>query len=262
MSKKTSSTSAKEVNHPNSSFDVLKFSYGKATNVAEFKETAFEYNLRVLGAVAHVIKTGTRFVPKPVPGINDPNAFTAANDPHGFKQAAAQKQITQREGVIMSLQEKEYLLWGALWSNISKESRSQIESATLQAMDDDGNLLWVDVNGVDCPANQVGAKPKPDIFTDSFGSDCVSLMRRINMTHLSPDSGVKGVDQELTHMRFERLSMSKDENLLEYKRRFEHALAAMKAIGLPDVPQDKQAVRFILNLDQSKYTFRTGRLLV
>jgi hypothetical protein len=54
-------------------------------------------------------------------------------------------------------------------------------------------------------------------------------------------------------MRYEILKQLSHESVLEYKRRFQTALDAMKTVGLPEIPAPSQAARFIIKLDDDRF---------
>ena len=125
-------------------------------------------------------------------------------------------------------------------------------------MDYYGNLMYTDAAGdhVNLDANGVppaGAVRVMEVWEDIFGQDVLSLVRRINTTHLAPDTGVVEVNQEQTKIRYENLKQYPQESVLDYKRRFQNALDAMAIVGLPQVPAPSQAARFIINLNSSRY---------
>jgi len=247
-----SSTQVKDIDLANEDFEVLNFYPGKSTNIVRFKESAFDYLNKELGAVARVIKDCIRYEP---PLIEDPvaHAFTAANDPFGSKKASYLGKISNREDAIAVLQSKESQLFSHLWNNLSKESKAQVERVQQQQAQSDGVLVYVDVNGDECEEHDVGARAKMETWDEVYGSDALSLIRRINTTHLSPDTGVNGLNEEQTRMRYERLHQYSGETILDFKRRFQHALDAMKSVGLPAIPPTSIATRFIINLDNSRY---------
>ena len=92
-----------------------------------------------------------------------------------------------------------------------------------------------------------------EAWEEVFGQDVLSLIRRINTTHLAPDTGVVEVNQEQTKIRYENLRQFPQESVLDYKRRFQNALEAMAAVGLGAIPGPSQAARFIINLDNARY---------
>jgi hypothetical protein len=239
----------------NKDFEVLRFNPGRATNVVKFKDTAFTFCTRELGSVARVIKDGVRYIP---PEISEPagnNPFSAANDPSGSKKTIFLKKVSNREDEISNLQTKEPQLFAHLWTNISKESQEQIQLVTQQAMNFEGDLMFIDEHGAPCDANEPTAVRVMEDWDEVFGRDVLSLMRRINTTHLAPDTGVRIVDQESTKMRYETTRQFPQESILEYKRRFQNAVDSMRAVGIIDIPApESQAVRFIHNLDNNRYS--------
>ena len=118
--------------------------------------------------------------------------------------------------------------------------------------------MYVDAAGDPVALGADGAVPAGAVrvmetWEDIFGQDVLSLVRRINTTHLAPDTGVVEVNQEQTKIRFENLKQYPQESVLDYKRRFQNALDAMAAVGLDPIPAPSQAARFIINLESSRY---------
>jgi hypothetical protein len=244
--------------HANPDFETLNFTYGKASNIVKFKETAFNYCLKQLGQVSRVIRDTKRYIPPAIPDPQGNNPFSAANDPFGAKKAAYLRQVSNFEDAIHELQSKEPQLFAHLWGNMSKESRSQVEKIQQHKMDYEGNLMYVDAAGDPVALGADGAVPAGavkvmEVWEHIFGQDVLSLIRRINTTHLTPDTGVIEVNQEQTKIRYESLKQFPQESVLDYKRRFNNALDAMTAVGLKDIPGPSQAARFIINLDNSRY---------
>jgi hypothetical protein len=107
MSKK--STEVKISNEPtgiNTQFDVLRFQFGRANNVVAFKESAYLFASKYIGASSLVIKEETRFVPDDVqmpPNINGVNAFEPVNDPYGFTKHRYIRELTERQKILTEL---------------------------------------------------------------------------------------------------------------------------------------------------------------
>ena len=237
----------------NTEFDFLSYTYGKSTNISKFKETAFTFCLKELGMVARVIRDGERYHPPAVPDPIGNNPFSAANDPHGAKKAAYLRQISNREDSIAELRGKEPKLFAHLWGNMSKESRTQVERLQQQRMDFYGELLFVNAAGDPCDANAAGATQVMEVWDEVFGNDVLSLIRRIDTSHLAPDTGIVELNQETTRIRYENLKQYPHEQVLDYKRRFQNALDAMTAVGLANISDSSQATRFIINLDSTRF---------
>jgi len=252
---KASKASTEKEELHNKDFEVLRFNPGRATNVVKFKDTAFNFCTRELGSVARVIKDGVRYIPLEIPQPAGNNPFSAANDPSGSKKTIFLKKVSNREDEISNLQTKEPQLFAHLWTNISKESQEQIQLVSQQAMNFEGELMFVDEHGAPCDANEATAVSVMEDWNKVFGRDVLSLMRRINKTHLAPDTGVRIVDQESTKVRYETTRQFPQESILEYKRRFQNAVDSMRAVGVTDIPApESQAVRFIYNLDNNRYS--------
>ena len=128
---------------------------------------------------------------------------------------------------------------------MSKESRAQVEKTQQHRMDYDGELMYVDaaVDHVELLANRnppPGAMLVMEVWEEIFGQDVLSLIRKINTTHLAPDTGVVEVNQEQTKIRYENFRQFPQESVLDYKRRFQNALDAMAAVGLAAIPSPSQ----------------------
>ena len=123
-------------------------------------------------------------------------------------------------------------------------------------LDFEGGFIYHDAAGEQCDADEAGAVRVMERWDDLFGRDALSLIRRINTTHLAPDTGVIELTQEQTRMRYETLRQYPGESILDYKRRFNNALDAMIAVGLPPITNSSQAARFIINLDSKFGSFK------
>ena len=201
----------KSISQFNTSFDVLSYTYGKSTNVIKYKDEAFTYCLKELGQVAYLIRDSARSVPSPIPEPIGANPFSAGNDPYGAKKAAYLRKVSNREDKIDDLQTAEPKLFAHLWNNTSKESRAQIERVSQPLLDYERRFIYHDAAGEPCAADEAGAVRVMERWDDIFGRDALSLIRRINTTHLAPDTGVIELTQEQTRMRYEdrgRLSVS------------------------------------------------------
>ena len=77
----------KGIEQANRDFETLNFTYGKASNIVRFKDTAFNFCLEELGRVARVIRDTRRHIPPNIPDPEGNKPFTA-HDPHGAKKAA------------------------------------------------------------------------------------------------------------------------------------------------------------------------------
>jgi len=82
-----------------------------------------------------------------------------------------------------------------------------------------GDHVNLDANGVPL----AGAVRVMEVWEDIFGQDILSLVWRINTTHLAPDTGVIEISQEQTKIRYENLKQNPQESVLDYKRRFQNA---------------------------------------
>ena len=164
-------------------------------------------------------------------------------------------QISNREDVISDLASKEPQLFAHLWSNMSVESRNVVERLSQQSMNVAGDLMFIDPTNEDqpCEANVVGATRVMEVWDDIIGQDALSNTLWINTTHLAPDTGVVELYQEQTRMRYENVKQYSGETILDYKRRFQHAIDAMTAVGIPIMAQSSIAARFIINLDNNRY---------
>ena len=79
-------------------------------------------------------------------------------------------------------------------------------------------------------------------------------MRRINITHLAPSTGVPSLNKDRTDKLYEQTTMGTRESLISFHERFSNALERRKAVGLPDISEDRLASRFISNLDDTRYS--------
>ena len=72
-------------------------------------------------------------------------------------------------------------------------------------------------------------------------------------SHLVADTGIIELNQETTRIRYENLKQYPNEQVLDYKRRFQNSLDAMIAVGFPRVSDSSQATRFIINLNSTRF---------
>ena len=85
------------------------------------------------------------------------NPFSAGHDPHGAKKAAYLRQISNREDALAYLKSKEPQLFAHIWSNMSKETRAQVEKIQQQKADYSGELMYVDNVGAPVQIGEDGA---------------------------------------------------------------------------------------------------------
>lgn len=254
----------KSVDATNRAFEVLRFVYGKATNVVSFKESAYDFCIKDVGLVAQVIQLEKLYVPAPPvrpPDRNGDSPFAAANDPDGIDKARYLSQLRIYDTLLQELKPKEVRLYGLLWSNCSKESKEQIERFQLQAMLPGHTLHFVDVNGNVCAHNIPGAAPVYENWKDvKERADVLSLVRRINATHLAPDVGVPELSRFQIKNRHEKIQMYEHETVLQFKNRFVDSMDAFTAVGLAKPIDEEQAARFINSLHDSRfYEFKVVR---
>jgi hypothetical protein len=262
MSKKSTEVKiSKESIGINAQFDVLRFRFGRANNVVAFKESAYLFTSKYIGASSLVIKEETRFIRDDVqtpPNINGVDAFAAVNDPHGFTKHRHIREVTERQKILTGLASEERRLFSHLWGNCSKESQEQIARAPIQVINADGSLAFVNLLGAPCAQNDPNARPLLEVWNSIFNrGDVLSLMKIINRTHLATDSGVSSINRLQVVQRHETIKMTAIESLLEYKHRFDSSIEAFSTVQ-ESVPDDsRQASRFISTLDDGRYgTFK------
>jgi len=132
---KSSDREPKGIEQAYRDFETLNFTYGKASNIVRFKDTAFNICLKELGQVARVIRNTHRHIPPNIPDPEGNNPFSVAHESHGAKKTAYLRQISNREHTLAELRSKEPQLFAHIWGNMSKESRAQVERTQQQAMD-------------------------------------------------------------------------------------------------------------------------------
>ena len=244
----------KRIDETNSCFEVLNFSFGKATNVVSWKDSAFTYCSRQVGAVARVIKESKLYRPPIVIRPTDINAFDEEHDPFGDLKKDFLHAISERRKLLSELPDKEFKLFNHLWGNCSKESQDQIIRLRQQSLNSEGGLVFIKHNGEICNVDDLGAHPKIEVWDEiQVSGDVLSLMRRINTSHLSPDDGSDAEKRYNTIKRHESLKMYPSESLLDFKRRFDHSLEAFSSVGL-DLPNEEVLVfRFMDALDDGRF---------
>jgi hypothetical protein len=113
-----------------------------------FKSSAYDYAIKDIniGLVGTVINEEKIYsVPKvPQPAdIAGKSAFHQDNDPYGLQMKAYEFSLRNQLVEEASLKNKEIHLYGVLWSNCSKLSQEKIQQHSLQAIDSNGNLLYM-----------------------------------------------------------------------------------------------------------------------
>ena len=185
---------------------------------------------------------------------SSPTAFSDENDPFGDKRHAFNHQISERVKLLSQLPDKEFKLFHHLWGNCSRESQQQIAILRQQSMDEDNNLIFI--NNLDQITDVLdpAARPKYEDWEQILIlGDILSLVRRINTSHLSPDDGSDAEKRYNTIKRHEALKMTSSENLLEFKRRFDHSLEAFTSVALPRPSDELLVLRFMDALDDSRF---------
>ena len=118
------------------------------------------------------------------------DAFSDTNDPFGDKKNAFNHQISERVKILSQLPDKEFKLFHHLWGDCSRESQYQIALIRQQCMDDENNLIYINDLGQIIDALHITARPKYEDWEQILVlGDVLSLVRRINTSHLSPDDG-------------------------------------------------------------------------
>lgn len=252
---------AEYVNGCNKAFKTLYFKMNQPTNIVAFKESAYAYSIQVVGRVANVIQTERLYkVEKPcIPiAVNDPekSAFHKSNDPHGILKKQYEIELTEFVKHCKELRSLEVKLFGMIWSNCSASSQERIQNYRLQAMNSTTNeLQFIDENGNSCAQHHPNAKIEYEEWDNVFIScNVLSLVRRINATHMTSSSGVDVIKQEATQLQYESIRMGASETLENFRKRFKTVLEARKSVNLPDIVDSAQASRFIHILDAARYS--------
>ena len=252
--KKSSHSETTKSDEFNNSFEVLRFSQSKATNVVSFKESAFVFCSRQVGSVARVIKECRLFQPPPIISPTSIDAFSEENDPFGEHKRRFHHSISERCKILAELPDKEFKLFNHIWGNCSKESQEQIIRVRQQCLDAEGLPSFINHLSEPCEAGAQGARPSyEDWDTIQVSGDVLSLIRRINSSHLSPDDGSDAEKRYHTTKRHESLKMASTESLLDFKRRFDHSLEAYTAVGLTRPSEEILVFRFMDALEDSRF---------
>jgi hypothetical protein len=156
--------------------------------------------------------------------------------------------VKARVGKMNSLRDAEPRLFSYLWANISRDSRDKIKRHNQQQLDESGKLMFVDHEGKPCDQDAFGATEVYEDWHDVDGVDPVSLIRRINATHMAPDSGVAALDRIAVKKRWQNCRQNPSETLVDFYERYQHALEAIINVGGTPIEDEEASICFIQNL--------------
>jgi hypothetical protein len=204
MARPSKSVSERKTDESNPAFELLSFSYGRATNVVSWKDSAFIFCGRIVGPVARVIKEQKLYRPPIVPKPSSIHAFDEENDPWGDLKKDYLHSVSERRKLLSELPDKEVKLFNHLWSNCSKDSQDQIQRISQQSTSPEGVLQFI--NDVGIIVETETANKSMEVWDNIFiEGNVLSLIRRINSSHLSPDDGSDAEKRYHTVKRYEAL---------------------------------------------------------
>jgi len=82
----------------------------------------------------------------------------------------------------------------------------------------------------------------------------VKLLKILIKTHSTNLTGINALDRKTSRDYYNSMTQSKEETLLNFKRRYEEALKALLATGEPLPSEASQAVDFLSKLDRGRYS--------
>lgn len=234
------------VDETNPGFQVLRFGYGSPTNVVLFKESAYDFCCKHVGDSAQIIRTTEYYVPPEIPALAE-GADADAIDAHRYETRERIKHINE-------LRREERKLYSYIWCNCSKESQEQIARHPLQAMTRDGVLRFQNADGAEVAADAVGAQPVMEDWENiRTSANVLSLIRRINETHIIQPVGVAIFREQMARDHLHNVKMHVSETIINYKQRFDNCVAGFASVGLEAPAQPELALRFVKGLDDSRF---------
>jgi hypothetical protein len=177
----------------------------------------------------HIIDQRKYVEPPEIPAPH-PNSLTEANDTGGKNMLEYKTRIVERIKAISQVANDKSPMFSTILRNCSAESLEMI-------------------------------KRTPNWNVIESGQDPLELLKRIWVTHLNPDDAIPIVSLNKLKDKYERITQSTSEPLVEYYRRHIDALrslrAAIASMADPDIlvlPSDAmQAANFITKLDSSRF---------
>lgn len=199
--------------------------YGKVSNYEEFKRRLIIYAEREYGLLGTLFRTMNYYVPPQIEeGIHYVvEDFDAENDPLGLHRATLLEEMKARTKAIIEMESKRTALFAVVWGQISQESEQVI-------MQHDN---WPLVEPHDDP---------------------LALWRVITETHVVMATGNAQVDRNTARESYARMHQDSSESLVQFKERFDHAIRALEAYGVPLPIEQDIAADFINKLDSARYT--------
>ena len=200
--------------------------WGKDSNYSVFKEKLSTYALREYRDIGRIIIDN---VYKEFPDVDfDPDNLSKANDPFGFHKEEVKSLMKIRLNELKEYEERKAPLYAVIWGQLSANSKEQISH--------DKNFMQIETD-----------------------LDPLELWKLVTANHIVVKSGTNVVDQENASDNYFTISQYPQETITEYKKRFDHSLDAMDALGCEEVSQVRQASHFISKLDNQRYaTFKAS----
>jgi len=199
---------------------------GRTSNYPDFRESIKTYLIQRFGNNGSFIETNGYYEPpEPTEPTNDPSPKAAIQD--RIQWSMYEDELKSRGKLMRRHLEERAMMYEIIWGQIGTESKQMIENH---------------------------AKFK-DAKADADGrKDPLQLWKIIVATHLIKSSGNDALDRAEAKSYYDRIHQRFEENLGDYKLRFDRSIEALEKLQYSSIPSsDEQVIHFIRSLHDSKH---------
>ena len=198
---------------------LLYKSGGISGNLVQWRKSITIKAFEKFGDLARVLETREYYSP---PEIEIPDVDALEGLALRVAESKYIQQVTKREDFISNMRMQRSSLYAFIWQNISLESEQIVQQ----------RVEWTELSTLKCPR---------------------MLWINILATHSISTSGNTAVDEEDLDNRYKAVRQTNEETIVMYADRFRSALNMFTEMRLNPPNDEKQAIRFIMNLDNRRY---------
>jgi hypothetical protein len=210
---------------------------GRLSNLPEWKVNAYSYLNSKHGGLAAVIATGEKQV-QTIPSLKDNYGSPLPDNELLFRK----KQIEYLAKKALDDSIVEQKLASDIFSFLSVESKTLVREVRMEARDSDGEEV-IDADGYTVYED----------WDQVVNKDPHAIMRRIDKTHMTANTGNELKDRCYLLQEFSDLRQKKDESLGRFLDRFNSLLKIMKANNCHIETDDMLTTLFIFKLREETY---------
>jgi hypothetical protein len=212
-------------------------SRGRVTNLPEWKVNSYSMLTSKHGQVASVIATSERVTPA-IPSFKDSNGMPLPDNELLFRK----KQIEYAAKKALDDAETERKLAADIFSLLSIESKTLVREARMEVLDDSG-----------VPMDDDDGFPMYEDWDLIMNKDPLSIMRRIDKTHMTANTGNELNDRCYLIMAFSDMKQHKDESIGLFLDRFNNHVKIMKMNKCEVADEEQLVAFFIIKLRDDTY---------